>query len=65
MIISRKAFEKALEDERRKVSDEWTKAGEKEYLERRFTRLEERIGRLERLTDKNIDEVDKCWMTKG
>jgi hypothetical protein len=69
MLISRKAFEKALEDERRKVDNEWIKRNEKrqseEYFERRFTRLEERVGILERSAGKTIDEVDQCWMTKG
>ena len=69
MLISRKAFEKALEDERRKVNDEWARITEKrqseEYFERRFTHLEERIGRLERFAGKTIDEDNLCWPTKG
>lgn len=69
MLISRKAFEKALEDERRKVNDEWIKSNEirrsGEYAERRFTQLEERIRRLERFAGKTIDEDNLCWPTKG
>lgn len=69
MLISRKAFEKALEDERRKVNDEWAEITEKrlneEYFERRFTHLEERIGRLERRTGEMVDEENLCWPTKG
>lgn len=69
MLISRKAFEKALEDERRKVNDEWIKSNEiryrEEYTERRFTRLEERVRRLERSAGETVDEENLCWPTKG
>lgn len=69
MLISRKAFEKALEDERRKVNDEWIKSNEirhrGEYAERRFAQLEERIRRLERRAGETIDEDNLCWPTKG
>lgn len=69
MLISRKAFEKALEDERRKVNDEWIKSDEirrsGEYAERRFAQLEERIRRLERRAGEMVDEDNLCWPTKG
>ncbi len=68
MLISRKAFEKALEDERRKVDNEWIERNERrcseEYAERRFTRLEERIGRLERLAGETVDEDNLYGPTK-
>lgn len=69
MLISRKAFEKALEDERRKVDNEWIERNERRYseesAERRFMLLEERIRRLERFAGKTIDEDNLCWPTKG
>lgn len=69
MLISRKAFEKALEDERHKVDNKWIERNERRYseesAERRFMLLEERIRRLERRAGEMVDEDNLCWPTKG
>lgn len=69
MLISRKAFEKALEDERRKVDNEWIERNERRYseesAERRFMLLEERVRRLERRAGEMVDEGNLCCPVKG
>ena len=70
MLISRKAFRAALEDERRKADEDWidrnNRRYDQEYNERRFASLEERIRKLEKIADITVETVDEalCYPNK-